>query len=598
MLYMRSQEGALFELAPAGTVTPQPEMAAAGSGEHIVAEAARKAAEFAEATRAAEAAAALAKKQREEEERIALARVEAAKAQQARVEQARVEREKAAEAERRKIEADKAAVAERERKDAERKAEDDARVRREKDRLGQEQEASVRQGMGDDAARQTKAAIVAARLEAVVLSREDAGSTDPPPTVDHLKHKSTFPVWQIGAGVVILGLLIALSWHHLRPHSHSDEEGGASLANSPQGAATRPAPTTPGTPQNGSASGANEPSNGSESGDGSGTSANPASSTGSGAGDAGGSEARGSGEGGKPGDAARTKKSQDTGGGVAGKRAPNAANGAGKSPSATTKPLANNANANPAASGGASTNAASSPLRVSATDQEAKIVKRVSPTYPAQAAQNHISGMVVLDVLIAKDGAVKNVTVTSGDPALTSSAVDAVKQRQYQPTIVDGRAVEVETTVSINYSIKDSPNPAANAEWCRRCRQFRGAAGAVHIGKCRVQRKWHDGHWNGAVRVQRKCEAADARGCGISRGCGQEADHGSFVGGDDAAIGKRHCVFFDGEQAIAERRGRDGRICRGRDDCKEHGRGAVRQAGALPAQLVKEFRDRQRPSNG
>ena len=39
----------------------------------------------------------------------------------------------------------------------------------------------------------------------------------------------------------------------------------------------------------------------------------------------------------------------------------------------------------------------------------------MSPTYPAQAAQNHISGMVVLDVLIAKDGAVKNVTVTSGD---------------------------------------------------------------------------------------------------------------------------------------------------------------------------------------
>jgi TonB family protein len=234
------------------------------------------------------------------------------------------------------------------------------------------------------------------------------------------------------------------------------------MTNSPQGAATRSAPTAPVTPRNGSASGANEPSNGSESGDGSGTSANTASSTGSGAGDAGGSDAKGSGEGGKRGDGAHSKKSQDAGGGVTETRASNAANGAGKIPSAKTKPLANNANANPAASGGASTNSASSPLRVSATDQEAKIVKRVSPIYPAQAAQNHISGMVVLDVLIAKDGAVKNVTVTSGDPALTSSAVDAVKQRQYQPTIVDGRAVEVETTVSINYSIKDSPNPAAN----------------------------------------------------------------------------------------------------------------------------------------
>ena len=65
VLYMRSQEGALFDLAPAGIVPAGTlEQARTGSGEHIVADAARKAAEFAEATRAAEAATALAERQR------------------------------------------------------------------------------------------------------------------------------------------------------------------------------------------------------------------------------------------------------------------------------------------------------------------------------------------------------------------------------------------------------------------------------------------------------------------------------------------------------------------------------------------------------
>ena len=274
-------------------------------------------------------------------------------------------------------------MAERERKDAERKAEETARAKREAEQREaehRERESSSQRKTREDVERLAKEAITDALAmeEPAHASNEAVGSRETAKTLarvdvaieSNVSRKKPFPVWQIGAGIVILGLLIALSWHHLRPHS--DEEGGASLATSPQAAATRPAPTTQGPPQNGSASGANEPSNGSKSDDGSGKSANAASSTGSGAGDAGGGEARGSGEGGKPGDAARTKKSQDTGGGVAGKRAPNAANGAGKSPSATTKPLANNANANPAASGGASTNAASSPLRVSATNQKEK----------------------------------------------------------------------------------------------------------------------------------------------------------------------------------------------------------------------------------
>ena len=119
--------------------------------------------------------------------------------------------------------------------------------------------------------------------------------------------------------------------------------------------------------------------------------------------------------------------------------------------------------------------------------------------------------MVVLDVVIAKDGTVKSVSPTSGDPALTASAMDAVKQRRYQPTLVNGQAVEVETTVSVNYSIKDSPSATPSGgdlespgllsyshdchraelefeserkrEWNRERRQFgEHQASALHVG--------------------------------------------------------------------------------------------------------------------
>jgi TonB family protein len=418
-----------------------------------VADAERKAAEFAEATRAADAAAALAGRQREEEERIALARLEEAQAEQARAEQARIESEKAAaaEVERTRIEAERSATAEREKKETARRAEAAARAEQE------EKELAARELV----ARQNAAARTEA-TESTTAPREFV-SASAVPRESETGARNKFPVWQIGAGVVILGLLLALSWHHLRPHSHSDEENGGSAANSSQGSGAgseSTVPTTPGAQK--SSSGANEPSRGSGSSSGAGTSSNAALGASSGSDDAPSIDARGSGAGGKRGDAAHAKRGQDTSVGVAENRAPNAANGAGKSPSATSKPPANNnANSNPSA-GAASTNAAATPLRVNATEQEAKIENRGSPVYPAQAAQNHISGMVVLDVVVAKDGTVKSVAVTSGDPALTGSAVDAVKQRHYAPTLVNGLPVEVETTVSINYAIKDSPSPAVN----------------------------------------------------------------------------------------------------------------------------------------
>jgi TonB family protein len=100
--------------------------------------------------------------------------------------------------------------------------------------------------------------------------------------------------------------------------------------------------------------------------------------------------------------------------------------------------------------------------------QAAKLVKRVAPIYPPLALQTRVSGTVRLHVIIAKDGAVREVDVISGHPLLLQSAMNAVKHWRYAPTLLNGRAVEVDTTVEVEYTlanststtVKDVPGPA------------------------------------------------------------------------------------------------------------------------------------------
>jgi protein TonB len=56
-------------------------------------------------------------------------------------------------------------------------------------------------------------------------------------------------------------------------------------------------------------------------------------------------------------------------------------------------------------------------------------------------------------VIIDKDGVVKNLEVVSGDPLLVTAAMDAVKQWRYTPTLLNGRAVEVDTTITVTFTM-------------------------------------------------------------------------------------------------------------------------------------------------
>ncbi len=92
-------------------------------------------------------------------------------------------------------------------------------------------------------------------------------------------------------------------------------------------------------------------------------------------------------------------------------------------------------------------------IRVGGNVIAAKVINRTTPVYPPLARQTRISGTVRLHAIIAKDGTVQQLEVMSGHPLLVQAALDAVRQWRYQPTLLNGEPVEVDTTVDVIFSL-------------------------------------------------------------------------------------------------------------------------------------------------
>ena len=88
-------------------------------------------------------------------------------------------------------------------------------------------------------------------------------------------------------------------------------------------------------------------------------------------------------------------------------------------------------------------------LTVSEGVSAGRLIKKVAPVYPAQA--RGLEGEVVLQAVIAKDGSVQSVDLVSGNPVLAESAAEAVRQWRYQPYVLNGQPVEVETRIQVNF---------------------------------------------------------------------------------------------------------------------------------------------------
>jgi len=92
------------------------------------------------------------------------------------------------------------------------------------------------------------------------------------------------------------------------------------------------------------------------------------------------------------------------------------------------------------------------PLRVSHMN-EGNLIRKVQPAYPPLARSARIQGVVELQAVISKQGAIENLKVLTGHPMLVSAAVEAVKQWRYQPYILNNEPVEVETQITVNFSL-------------------------------------------------------------------------------------------------------------------------------------------------
>ena len=92
-------------------------------------------------------------------------------------------------------------------------------------------------------------------------------------------------------------------------------------------------------------------------------------------------------------------------------------------------------------------------VRVSQGVTEGLLTRKVQPTYPPLAKTARIQGDVVLNAVISKNGTIENLRVMSGHPMLVTSALDAVKQWKYRPYVLNGEPVEVETTITVKFTL-------------------------------------------------------------------------------------------------------------------------------------------------
>jgi TonB family protein len=95
---------------------------------------------------------------------------------------------------------------------------------------------------------------------------------------------------------------------------------------------------------------------------------------------------------------------------------------------------------------------------------DAHATKIVRPTYPELARETRVEGRVSLTCIIGRDGSVQKIEVKKGHPLLIQAATDAVAQWKFKPLVLDGQAVEIETTVNIDFQLPKSQKNAVTGK--------------------------------------------------------------------------------------------------------------------------------------
>lgn len=94
-------------------------------------------------------------------------------------------------------------------------------------------------------------------------------------------------------------------------------------------------------------------------------------------------------------------------------------------------------------------------IRVGGNVQAANLIRKVTPLYPTTAKLDRVEGTVIIKVVIGKDGTILSLEQINKlvDTRLAEAALDAVKQWQYKPTLLNGEPIEVVTEIEVNFTL-------------------------------------------------------------------------------------------------------------------------------------------------
>jgi protein TonB len=96
-------------------------------------------------------------------------------------------------------------------------------------------------------------------------------------------------------------------------------------------------------------------------------------------------------------------------------------------------------------------------IKVGGNVQATMLIKQVKPIYPSSAQAQGVEGAVLLNAVIGKDGSLLSLAVVNklADPDLAAAALAAAQQWRFRPTLLNGEPVEVATTITINFKLRE-----------------------------------------------------------------------------------------------------------------------------------------------
>jgi len=92
-------------------------------------------------------------------------------------------------------------------------------------------------------------------------------------------------------------------------------------------------------------------------------------------------------------------------------------------------------------------------VQVPAEEMQKLLVHKVDPEYPAAARQEKLQGVIVLDVLVGRDGSVLETRALNGPDVLAQAAMAALRWWKFEPYSVQGKPAVVETTVAVEFKL-------------------------------------------------------------------------------------------------------------------------------------------------